>query len=94
MEKTERSYEDSPAPPPLPGPLTTISSRKGSLVNRSPVGYRCVSTATQGLWDQLFDEAYRADVAISTDSGAIIYGHSSLLVSSFAPHFVNTIVLS
>nr|ALD47591.1 BTB/POZ and TAZ domain-containing protein [Lonicera japonica] len=79
MEKTERSYEDSPAPPPLPGPPTIISSRKGSLVNRYPVQYRSVSMATQGLWDRLFDEGYRADVAINTDSGTIIYGHSSLL---------------
>lgn len=31
------------------------------------------------LWDRLFDEAYRADVKIHTDSGIIIYAHASIL---------------
>lgn len=71
-----------PVPPPLPGRLNSKYhpyrlSRNGSL------GCDGASTAMPGMWDRLFNEGYRADVLINTDSGDIIYAHSSILVSSF-----------
>jgi hypothetical protein len=69
----------SPAPPPLPNQMRIITNRIG-LVTRSQAQHKfTVSTTTQSSMDQLFDEGYRADVTIHTDSGDIVYGHSSIL---------------
>ncbi|KAG6767061.1 hypothetical protein POTOM_028240 [Populus tomentosa] len=67
-------------PPPSRGPPTTSYHQKGLFINASTLrGYSCVRTATRDLWDQLFDEGYRADVTISTDNGGSIYAHASVL---------------
>ncbi|KAM5576779.1 BTB/POZ and TAZ domain-containing protein 4 [Rosa sericea] len=65
--------------PPWPGPVKN-SFHKGLSSNASPVR-RCnyVSKATTDLWGRLFDEGYRADVAIHTDDGGIVYAHANLL---------------
>ncbi|XP_057957570.1 BTB/POZ and TAZ domain-containing protein 4 isoform X2 [Malania oleifera] len=69
----------SPVAPPLPPPLMNYRKRR-SVQDGSPAGgYSCVSTATRNMWDQLFDEAYRADVSIKTDNGDVIYAHSNIL---------------
>ncbi|KAF3440829.1 hypothetical protein FNV43_RR19115 [Rhamnella rubrinervis] len=82
----DSSFEDSflvskkvsPRPPSVLG-LST-SSRKGLVTNGSTMrGYSNVSPETKDLWERLFDEGYRADVSISTDSGGIISGHSNIL---------------
>ncbi|KAG6768174.1 hypothetical protein POTOM_027071 [Populus tomentosa] len=70
----------APVPPPSHGPPTTSYHQKGLFINASTLrGYSCVRTATRDLWDQLFDEGYRADVTISTDNGGSIYAHASVL---------------
>uniref|UniRef100_A0A6M2EA33 BTB domain-containing protein n=1 Tax=Populus davidiana TaxID=266767 RepID=A0A6M2EA33_9ROSI len=70
----------APVPPPSRGPPTTSYHQKGLFINASTLrGYCCVRTATRDLWDQLFDEGYRADVTISTDNGGSIYAHASVL---------------
>lgn len=70
----------APVPPPSRGPPTTSYHQKGLFINASTLrGYSCVRTATRDLWDQLFDEGYRADVTISTDNGGSIYAHASVL---------------
>ncbi|PRQ48175.1 putative histone acetyltransferase [Rosa chinensis] len=70
---------DSPMVPPWPGPVKN-SFHKRLSSNASPVR-RCnyVSKATTDLWGRLFDEGYRADVAIHTDDGGIVYAHANLL---------------
>ncbi|KAK2983285.1 hypothetical protein RJ640_030564 [Escallonia rubra] len=87
MEKMDSSSKESsflaekalPIPPPLPGQVIT-SYRKGFVANSlSARGYLRVSTAMPDMWDRLFDEGYRADVSISTDSGGVIYAHASIL---------------
>ncbi|KAJ6378460.1 hypothetical protein OIU78_028659 [Salix suchowensis] len=72
--------KEAPVPPPLRCPPTTSYHQKGLFVNASTLrGYSCVRTATRDLWDQLFEEGYRADVTISTDNGGSIYAHASVL---------------
>uniref|UniRef100_A0A5B6ZMX9 BTB/POZ and TAZ domain-containing protein 4 n=1 Tax=Davidia involucrata TaxID=16924 RepID=A0A5B6ZMX9_DAVIN len=69
-----------PVPPPLPGPSAISCHPKGLVMDGSALrGYSCVSTATRDLWERLFDEGYRADVSINTDTGDIIYAHASIL---------------
>ncbi|EOX91667.1 hypothetical protein QUC31_003238 [Theobroma cacao] len=69
-----------PAPPPLPGPATNCGRKGLFMMNGSQIrGYSCVSTATRDLWDSLFDGGYRADIAIKTDYGGIVYAHSNIL---------------
>lgn len=71
--------KEAPVPPPR-CPPTTSYHQKGLFVNASTLrGYSCVRTATRDLWDQLFEEGYRADVTISTDNGGSIYAHASVL---------------
>ncbi|XP_071730972.1 BTB/POZ and TAZ domain-containing protein 4-like [Rutidosis leptorrhynchoides] len=60
---------DAPVPPPLPVARTAVMGRKNHHV----------SAATTESWDRLFDDAYRADVAIHTNSDDIIHAHSSIL---------------
>ncbi|GAB4849056.1 hypothetical protein Ancab_003870 [Ancistrocladus abbreviatus] len=69
-----------PVPPPLPCQPTTSYHHKCLVIDRSSLGRKStVSVATRDLWEQLFDEAYGADVVINTDSGGKIYGHASIL---------------
>lgn len=71
----------SPMIPPWPGPVKN-SFHKGFSSNASPVrGCNGVCKATTNLWGRLFDEGYKADVAIHTDDGGIVYAHANLLVS-------------
>ncbi|KAF9678589.1 hypothetical protein SADUNF_Sadunf07G0050300 [Salix dunnii] len=85
MENTSEEFplvakKAAPVPPPLRCPPTTSYHQKGLLINASTLrGYSCVRTATRDLWDQLFEEGYRADVKISTDNGGSIYAHASVL---------------
>lgn len=74
---TLNAKKDIPVPPPLCGRLTTSYHS-----NRQAADVECVPSAMSDMWDRLFDEAYRADVLINTDSGNIIYAHASILVSS------------
>ncbi|KAL6222682.1 hypothetical protein ACLB2K_006074 [Fragaria x ananassa] len=65
--------------PPWPGPVKN-SFHKGFSSNASPVrGCIGVCKATTNLWGRLFDEGYKADVAIHTDDGGIVYAHANLL---------------
>ncbi|XP_021275262.1 BTB/POZ and TAZ domain-containing protein 4 isoform X2 [Herrania umbratica] len=69
-----------PVPPPLPGPATNCGRKALFMMNGSQTrGYSCVSTATRDSWDSLFDGGYRADVAIKTDNGGIVYAHANVL---------------
>lgn len=69
----------SPMVPPWPGPVNN-TNRKGFLSNASPLrGCNCVSKAKTDLWERLFDEGYKADVAIHTDDGGIVYAHANIL---------------
>ncbi|OVA07544.1 zinc finger protein [Macleaya cordata] len=70
----------SPDAPPLPGSRMSIYRRKGLLLDGIPVrGYSCVATATRDLWERMFNEGYRTDVAINTDNGGVIHAHASIL---------------
>lgn len=79
----------TPPPPPqsqLPSPPTiSYPSRphesNGSLWrgNNNNKNVTSTAAATRDIWDRLFDEAYKADVIIITDSGASIYAHASVL---------------
>lgn len=72
--------KSSPEAPPLPSPSTTSYHQKSLVMNGSPpIGYSSVSTAAKDMWERLFDEAYRADVAINTDNGGVIYAHANIL---------------
>ncbi|XP_019195496.1 PREDICTED: BTB/POZ and TAZ domain-containing protein 4-like isoform X2 [Ipomoea nil] len=67
-----------PIPPPLPHPYaeqTFIHYRSRPTRKHC----RTFSSSSNRRMDLLFDEGYRADVAISTDDGAIIYAHASIL---------------
>lgn len=66
-----------PQAPPLPDPPARTYPRRKLLVDGSSL--TGVSTTSRDMWDRLFDEAFRADVKISTDNGGIIYAHSSIL---------------
>ncbi|KAL9241612.1 hypothetical protein vseg_015704 [Gypsophila vaccaria] len=77
-----------PIPPPLPCNATTSTCNEKVMdmvmaivkaKESSMKGQSCVNSATQDMWERLFDEAYRADVVIHTDGGGQIYGHSSIL---------------
>ncbi|XP_050388101.1 BTB/POZ and TAZ domain-containing protein 4 [Argentina anserina] len=69
----------SPMIPPWPGPVKN-SFYKGFSSSASPLrASNCVCKATTNLWGRLFDEGYRADVAIHTDDGGIVYAHANLL---------------
>ncbi|GMH06360.1 hypothetical protein Nepgr_008200 [Nepenthes gracilis] len=71
--------EVRPVPTPLPARPTSYL-QKLFLMERSSLGGKSfVSTATRDLWEQLFDEAYGADVVICTDFGGKIYAHASIL---------------
>ncbi|KAI5416678.1 hypothetical protein KIW84_041634 [Lathyrus oleraceus] len=39
----------------------------------------CVPTATRDLWKRLFNEGYKAEVRINTDSSGIVYAHSNII---------------
>ncbi|KAL8124999.1 BTB/POZ and TAZ domain-containing protein 4-like isoform X2 [Apium graveolens] len=69
-----KAKKDIPVPPPLCGRLTTSYHS-----NRQALDVECVPAAMSGIWDRLFDEAYRADVLINTDNGNIVYAHASIL---------------
>lgn len=72
-----------PNPPPLPVALTRSRQESTFVARKSAVRkYCCAPTATKNTWDCLFDEGYRADVSINTDSGGILYVHASILVCS------------
>ena len=62
---------------------TSISYPKGSILSKNkPLWMQkkcCTSQDMMESWDRLFDEAYRADVKIHTDSGIVIYAHASIL---------------
>lgn len=74
---TLKAKKEIPVPPPLCGRLT-----KTYYSNRLAQDVLCVPSTMSDMWDHLFDEAYRADVLIHTESGIIIYAHASILVSS------------
>ncbi|KAI3798971.1 hypothetical protein L1987_34259 [Smallanthus sonchifolius] len=75
--------KSEPVPPPLSGPSSTIViHRKCCSLNKNRstlMGRDCSISQARDSWDRLFDEAYRADVEIHTDSDAIIYAHASIL---------------
>ncbi|XP_071710770.1 BTB/POZ and TAZ domain-containing protein 4-like [Rutidosis leptorrhynchoides] len=64
---------DAPVPPPLP--VAAVMTRKVVSGRRNIR----VSAATTESWDRLFDDAYRADVVIHTNSDDVIHAHSSIL---------------
>lgn len=85
MVKMDNSYrsilnskKDIPVPPPLPGRLTASYRSKQNITGCSS-GNNFVCTAMPNMWDRLFDEGYKADILINTDSGHIIYAHTSIL---------------
>ncbi|GFP90283.1 BTB/POZ and TAZ domain-containing protein 4 [Phtheirospermum japonicum] len=81
-EEFQSTLEKSvlPHPPPLPVHLNTKYNQKGFAINGQKIrGHCCVSNAVNSSMDRLFDEGYRADVSISTDGGAVIYAHASVL---------------
>ncbi|XP_076949888.1 BTB/POZ and TAZ domain-containing protein 4-like [Bidens hawaiensis] len=84
----ENSHEEvanktKPVPPPLSAPTTKfINQRKCCSLNKNRptlIGRNCTISQARGPWDCLFDEAYRADVEILTDTDSIIYAHASIL---------------
>lgn len=78
---TLNSKKEIPVPPPLPGRVTTSYRAKQNIMGCSS-GSNFVCTAMPNMLDRLFDEGYRADILINTDSGNIIYAHATILVSS------------
>lgn len=75
---TLNSEKEIPVPPRLPGRvIASYYSKKKTMGSSS--GNNFVCTSMPNLWDRLFDEGYRADVVIDTDSGSIIYAHASIL---------------
>lgn len=74
----------SPMVPPWPGPVNN-TNRKGFLSNASILrGCNCVSKEKPDLWERLFNGGYKADVAIHTDDGGIVYAHANILVSYYS----------
>lgn len=73
---TLKAKKEIPVPPPFCGLLT-----KRYHLNRLALDVPCVPSTMSDVWDRLFDEAYRADVLIHTESDIIIYAHASILVS-------------
>lgn len=74
-----------PVPPPISSPSTPVVTHRkfcSSNKNRSTlIRNKCSISQAKELWDHLFDEGYRADVEIHTDSDNVIYAHASILVS-------------
>lgn len=73
-----------PVPPPLSSPTTSaiVNLRKCcSLDKNRPTltGRNCSISQVRESWDRLFDEGYKADVEIHTDSDTIIHAHASIL---------------
>lgn len=67
-------------PPPLPRPFTRNQQNKGYVKNGTCLrGHPYVSSPTRDLWECLFDVGYRADVAINTDNGGVLYAHACVL---------------
>ncbi|XP_047973978.1 BTB/POZ and TAZ domain-containing protein 4-like [Salvia hispanica] len=64
-----------PLPPPFPsqriGLLTSGLTKRENCF--------CAHNAVNTSLDRLFDEAYRADISVSTEDGGIIYAHASIL---------------
>lgn len=83
---TLNSKKEIPVPPPLPGRVTASYGSKQKIMGCSS-GNNFVSRAMPNMWDRLFDDGYRADILINTDSGNIIYAHASILVSSITSSF-------
>lgn len=74
-----------PIPPPLPHPYAeSIHHRRSRATRKQWRPY----AASNHRMDHLFDEGYRADVAISTDDGGVVYAHASVLVSRLFIRFV------
>ena len=73
-----------PPAPPLPCPTTVVYPKKivkSRAKHISSNKDQCsLNTETRVSYDRLFDEAYRADVVVHTDSGGQIYVHASILV--------------
>ncbi|XP_052205808.1 BTB/POZ and TAZ domain-containing protein 4 [Diospyros lotus] len=67
----------SPVPPPIPS--CPESSKRPAANASSTRGYNSVSMSGTDLWERLFNESYRADVAIHTSNGGIIYSHANIL---------------
>ena len=59
-------------PPYFAGLASTSFQSEKMLNNSTPRRWSYVSTRTRDLWDRLFDEAYKADVCISTRNGGIL----------------------
>ncbi|XP_057528986.1 BTB/POZ and TAZ domain-containing protein 4 [Amaranthus tricolor] len=72
-----------PPAPPLPCPTTVVYPKKivkSRAKHISSNKDQCsLNTETRVSYDRLFDEAYRADVVVHTDSGGQIYVHASIL---------------
>ncbi|KAL8168331.1 hypothetical protein V2J09_009830, partial [Rumex salicifolius] len=66
-------------PPPFPPP--TSYQQKRFVINKSSKETRqsVTSTAAREMWENLFDDAYRADVVVHTECGGQIYAHASIL---------------
>ncbi|KAL8117707.1 BTB/POZ and TAZ domain-containing protein 4-like [Apium graveolens] len=84
------SKKEMPFPPPLPGRMTASYSSKQKIMGCSS-GNNFACKPTPNMWDRLFDEGYRADILINTDSGNIIYAHASILgmASPVLRHMLN-----
>nr|GMD53867.1 BTB/POZ and TAZ domain-containing protein 4-like [Ipomoea batatas] len=65
-----------PIPPPLPHPYAESIHHHRSRATRKQ--WRPYAASNHRM-DHLFDEGYRADVAISTDDGGVVYAHASVL---------------
>lgn len=75
---TLNSKKELPVPPPLPGRVTASYRLKQKIMSCSS-GNNFECTAMPNMHDRLFDEGYRADILINTNSGHVIYAHSSIL---------------
>ncbi|CAM8992774.1 unnamed protein product [Rhodiola kirilowii] len=82
MERVYRlAGEASPQPPPVPSEAVRCGrrSKEARLRECNSVEQCNVSKASRDMWERMFDEAYRADVVVSTDQGGVIYAHASIL---------------
>ncbi|XP_010478779.1 PREDICTED: BTB/POZ and TAZ domain-containing protein 4-like [Camelina sativa] len=64
---------------PIPPPLPSKSDGHKRTYDTPGLGNSCISTATRDLWDRLFNDGYKADVVIYTDSGNVIYAHANII---------------